>query len=248
MMTRHGVSAFLLWLVLTAVGLWWAFTANLFPMAAAEEANIIDSAFRLLLILGMPITTLVLAVLFYSVIRFRARGEVTEDGPPLRTNRLITWAWFAVTSALAIYVIINPGLTGLAELSANPTESLVVQVEGQQWHWKVTYPQYNLNYDRALQVALPVNTRVKFEITSTDVIHSFWIPAFRMKMDAVPGKMAVMYVTPTETGAFEDDPNMRAQCAELCGTGHPNMNMNLLVLEPAQFEQWLAEAQMLTSN
>lgn len=247
-MTRHGVYAFLLWLGLTAVGLWWAFTANLFPMAAAEEANIIDSAFRLLLILGMPIMTLVLAVLFYSVIRFRTRGEGTEDGPPIRTNRLITWGWLAITSALAIYVIINPGLTGLAELSANPSEDLVVQVEGQQWHWKVTYPQYNLSYDRALQMALPVNTRIKFEITSTDVIHSFWIPAFRMKMDAVPGKTTVMYVTPTETGAFEDDPNMRAQCAELCGTGHPNMSMNVLVLEPAQFEQWLAEAQRLTSN
>lgn len=247
-MNKHGVYAFVLWLVLTAIGLGWAFTANLMPIAAAEEAETIDNAFRLLLILGMPVTTLVLAFLFYSFIRFRANDESTADGPPIRTNKVVTWSWFVITSALAIYVIINPGLKGLRELSANRSGDMVVHVEAQQWHWKVTYPEHGITYDRALQIALPVNTRVKFELTSTDVVHSFWIPAFRMKMDAVPGKMTTMYVTPTETGTFEEDSNLRVQCAELCGTGHPLMNMEVLVLEPAEFEAWLAEAEMLTSN
>jgi cytochrome c oxidase subunit 2 len=247
-MKKHGVYAFVLWLVLTAIGLWWAFTANLMPMAAATEAETIDNAFRLLLILGMPVATLVLALLFYSFIRFRATDESTEDGPPVRTNKVITWSWFVVTSVLAVYAIINPGLKGLRELSANRSEDMVVRVEAQQWHWKVTYPERGITYDRALQIALPVDTRVKFELTSIDVIHSFWIPAFRMKMDAVPGKISAMYVTPTETGTFEEDPNLRVQCAELCGTGHPLMKMEVVVLEPAQFEEWLTEAEMLTSN
>lgn len=247
-MNKHAVYAFVLWLVLTAVGLWWAFTANLMPLAAAAEAETIDSAFRLLLILGMPVATLVLALLFYSFIRFRATGESTKDGPPVRTNKVVTWSWFVVTSVLAVYAIINPGLKGLRELSANRSEDMVVQVEAQQWHWQVTYPEYGITYDRALQIALPVDTRVKFELTSTDVIHSFWIPAFRMKMDAVPGKITPMYVTPTETGTFEEDPNLRVQCAELCGTGHPLMKMEVVVLEPAQFEEWLTEAETLTSN
>ncbi len=247
-MKRDGVYTFLLWVVLTALGLWWAFTADLFPMAAAEEAEIIDNAFRFLLILGMPVATLVLAILFYSFIRFRTEADSTEEGPPLRTNKLITWSWFVVTSALAIYAIINPGLTGLTELSADRSEDLVVQVEAQQWHWKVTYPQHGVTYDRALQLALPVDTRVKFELSSTDVIHSFWIPAFRMKMDAVPGRTSEMYVTPTEIGTFDEDSNLRVQCAELCGTGHPLMSMDVVVLEPDEFEQWLTEAEMLTSN
>lgn len=248
-MKRDALYAFALWLVLTAVALWWAFTANLLPVAAAEEAHIIDNAFRFLLILGMPVATLVLAILFYSVLRFRSGGSL-EDGPPMRTNRLITWVWFGATSVLAVYVIINPGLTGLSELNAQRNnEELVVQVEGQQWHWKVTYPQYGLTYDRALQIALPVDTRVKFELTSADVIHSFWIPAFRMKLDAVPGKTSEMYVTPTKTGAFEEDPNMRVQCAELCGTGHPLMQMGVIVLEPDQFKEWVNQADaLLTSN
>lgn len=247
-MNRHAIYAAILWVVLTAIGEWLAFTLNLFPMAAAEEAQIIDEAFRFLLILGVPVATLVLALLFYSVIRFRVAGETEQDGPSIRTHRGLTWLWLGVTSALAIYVIFNPGLKGLRELSANPNEELVVQVEGQQWHWKVDYPDYNLSYDRALQIAVPVDTRVKFELTSADVIHSFWIPAFRMKMDAVPGRTTAMYVTPTETGSFADDTNMRVQCAELCGTGHPHMQMEVLVLEPDEFEQWVAEAKMTASN
>jgi cytochrome c oxidase subunit 2 len=69
-----------------------------------------------------------------------------------------------------------------------------------------------------------------------------------MKMDAVPGRTTEMYVTPTQTGAFADDTNLRVQCAELCGTGHPNMQMEVLVLEPEEFEQWVTEAQMMVSN
>jgi len=247
-MNRHAVYAAILWVVLTVIGEWLAFTVNLFPLAAAEEAHTIDAAFRFLLILGVPVATLVLALLFYSVIGFRTAGETEQEGPPIRTHRSITWLWFGVTTALAIYVIFNPGLKGLRELSANPNAELMVQVEGQQWHWKVTYPEYDLSYDRALQMAVPVDTRVKFELTSTDVIHSFWVPAFRMKMDAVPGRTTEMYVTPTQTGTMQDDTNLRVQCAELCGTGHPNMQMEVLVLEPEEFEQWVAEAKMMVSN
>ena len=121
-MNRHAAYAAILWVVLTVVGEWLAFTGSLFPLAAAEEAHTIDEAFRFLLILGVPVATLVLAMLFYSVIRFRAAGETDQDGPPIRTHRGLTWLWFGVTSALAIYVIFNPGLKGLRELSANPND------------------------------------------------------------------------------------------------------------------------------
>jgi cytochrome c oxidase subunit 2 len=83
---------------------------------------------------------------------------------------------------------------------------------------------------------------VKFEITGTDVLHSFWVPAFRMKIDAVPGKVTTLYVTPTVVGAFDDDPNMRVQCAEICGTGHARMRTQVVVVEPDEFEEWLAES------
>jgi cytochrome c oxidase subunit 2 len=244
-MNRHGVYTALLWVVLTAIGEWWAVTVNLLPIEAAEEAAIIDEAFNLLMILAVPVAALVLALLFYSVIRFRSSGETTEDGPPIRSNRPIVLIWVLVSTALAVAIVFNPGIKGIRELAANPNADMVVQIEGSQWHWKVTYPDYGLTYDQAMQIALPVDTRVKFEISSRDVVHSVWIPAMRMKMDAVPGKTTVMYVTPTQVGSFEDDPTLRVQCAELCGTGHPLMRMGVRVLEPDEFQEWIDEAKMM---
>lgn len=248
-MKKHLIYAAILWVALTAVGIIWALNTGLFfPMAAAEEADLIDEAFRLLLILSVPVAALVLAMLGYSVIRFRTAEEIDEDGPPIRTHRPIAIGWFVITTFLVIFVVFNPGLKGLEELEGSSHEDLVIQIEGEQWHWNVTYPEYELSYERALQIALPVDTPVKFEITSVDVIHSFWVPAFRMKMDALPHQTTTLTVTPTETGSFESDPNMRVQCAELCGTGHPNMRMALRVLEPDEFDQWIQEAREMTGG
>ena len=247
-MKKDLIIAVILWFVFTAVGEYWAFTANIFPIAAAEEAVFLDDAFRLLIILGMPVFTLVLTFLFFSIIRYRSKGETDSDGPPLRTNTPLAAGWLAVTTGLAIFVVFNPGLKGIAELEANPNADLVIQVTGEQWHWDVSYPQYDLTYQRATQIALPADARVKFELTSTDVIHSLWIPAFRLKMDAVPGRDTSFYVTPTEIVDTEMDSNVRVQCAELCGTGHARMQMAVRIMEPDEFEAWVAEAKAMTMS
>lgn len=246
-MRRDRLYVLILWVGLTAVGEVWAFNADFFPVALAEEAIHIDEAFRLLMILAVPVAALVLAMLGYSVVRFRVRDpEASKEGPALRSHRPLAISWLVVTTALAVLVVFNPGLKGMNALSAGGDAELVIQIEGQQWHWNVTYPQHDLHYERALQIAIPVDRRVKFEITSADVIHSFWIPAFRMKMDAVPGRTTTLYVTPTEVGSFDNEPNLRVQCAELCGTGHPRMQMAVHVLEPDEFDHWLEEGRSMT--
>ncbi len=246
-MKKDLIVAVILWFLFTAVGVVWVFNANLFPLAAAEEAVFLDEAFRMLIMLSMPVFTLVLTFLGYSLVRYRRKDESDlEDGPPIRGNTPLAVGWFVVTTALAIFVVFNPGLKGLAELEANPNADLIIQVTGEQWHWDVTYPQYDLTYEQATQIALPVDTRVKFELASTDVIHSLWIPAFRLKMDAVPGLDTNFYVTPTEIGTTEDDSNLRVQCAELCGTGHARMSMAVRIMEPEEFEAWIAEAKEST--
>ncbi|NKQ37161.1 MAG: cytochrome c oxidase subunit II [Chloroflexi bacterium] len=247
-MKKDLIIAVILWFVFTAVGEYWAFTANMFPIAAAEEAVFLDDAFRLLIILGMPVFTLVLTFLFFSIFHYRSKGDPDSDGPPMRTNTPLAAGWLAVTTGLAIFVVFNPGLKGIAELEANPNADLVIQVTGEQWHWDVSYPQYDLAYQRATQIALPADTRVKFELTSTDVIHSLWIPAFRLKMDAVPGKDTSFYVTPTEIVDTEMNSNVRVQCAELCGTGHARMQMAVRIMEPDEFEAWVAEAKAMTMS
>ncbi len=239
-----------LWILLSILGEIFVATIDIYPPRAAIEAEHIDEAIRILMMLAVPVFMFVVVVMGYSVWRFRAREE-TEEGPPIYTNRPFTVGWLVVTSALAALLFYNPGYTGWQFLQSNPNADLVVQVRAAQWHWHVTYPQYNLTIkskpigfarmeDNAV-LALPVNRRVKFEVTSDDVIHSFWIPAFRMKVDAVPGLITEMYVTPTEVGTFEENSAFRVQCAELCGAGHPRMNMRVAIMEPEAFEQWVEE-------
>jgi len=248
-MKKDTIYVGIFWVVLTAAGFFLASRFNIFPMVASEEAAHLDQAFTFLLKMAVPVASTVLAFLIYSVLRFRADEEVPGEGAaPIRGNTLVSVGWLLVTTGMAVFIVFNPGLEGLRFLESNPNADLVVEIEAEQWHWNVTYPEQDLSYQRATHIALPVDSRVKFEITSVDVIHSFWIPAFRLKQDAVPGRTTSMYVTPTQTGSTEEDVNLRVQCAELCGTGHPRMRMDVLVLEPEEFEHWVEEVKMELSG
>lgn len=251
-MKRDEWILLIVWIVLSLLGEVWAFTVDFFPASAAEEAVHLDAAFRQLLVLGVPVFMFVVVLMGYAIWRFRVDDDDAEEsGPPIYGHRYFSLTWLAVTGILAAVLFYNPGLTGWFFLNRDNSEDLVVQVEGAQWHWHVTYPEYDLNFKSAPAswqtmenksvLALPVDRRVKFEITSADVIHSFWIPAFRIKQDAVPGTTTQFYVTPNRTGTFDDSIDFRVQCAELCGTGHANMNMRVAVMEPAAFEEWVTQ-------
>lgn len=192
------------------------------------------------MLLSLPVFTFVVAVLVYSILRFRGRGP-TEEGHPFRSHTGVAVAWLMITSALAIFVVIHPGLTGLAQLHADQTHDLEVQVIARQWNWSLIYPQYDLTLRRADEMILPLGRRVRIEVTSEDVVHAFWVPAFRLKTNAVPGLVTTLHLTPNRKGDFASDFNYRVQCAELCGTGHASMDMRLAVVEPSEFEAWIAQ-------
>lgn len=238
-MSRHVLWVALLWIALTAVLEAVVVNVDLMPVAAAREAHTVDSAFRLLTLLGVPVFTFVVAVLLYSLVRFRSRTQPEQDGPPLTARPLVVGNWLAITGALAVYVMINPGLIGLAELRTHHQQpDLVIQVEGTRWQWKVTYPRYNVTSTKEL--VLPVGKSVRFDVTSVDVLHSFWVPAFRMKIDAVPGRVTTIYATPDRLTSAEEDHNVRLVCAELCGLGHALMIMPVRIVGPAAFDAWVA--------
>ncbi len=241
-MRRDYVITALLWFVLTLVAefLLPTFFERIFPLVAAEEAAISDESFRLLMVLGTPVFTFVVAVLIYSLINFRAQGDAPEAGAAIHGNVWVSSVWLFVTAALNIVVVIHPGLTGLAKFQGNKVPDVVVKVTGVQWAWQVDYPAYGIT--NAAELVLPVDKRVKFEVTAkdTDVMHSFWIPAFRNKIDAVPGKVTSMYITPNTLSSFAEDFNMRVQCAELCGTGHTVMSLPVRVVTQAEFDAWAA--------
>ena len=251
-MGRHIVNALILWIVLTLVGFAVVDHVNLFIIPAASvEAHDIDHAFHLLMIQGIPVLAFVLAFFGYALVVFRSREDPpTEDGPAFRAGRGLTIAWLAITTVLAIVLIVTPGFTDLFAVWSNPHADLVVQVRAEQWNWSFTYPQYGVTLKHSDTLYLPAGKRVRFEITSTDVIHSFWIPAFRLKQDAVPGMTTVLYTTPDRVGEYDPYTNSayRVQCAELCGSGHARMRAALKVLPPDKFEAQMKQLQAAQSS
>jgi cytochrome c oxidase subunit 2 len=216
-LNRHLAVAGILWVVFTALSLLGAWAMDPFPTVGAPEAHFSDHAFRVMTYMGAPVFGLVLAGMAYSLMQFRSNG---------------------LTSALAITVMIYPGLTGLAEMRRDRTSDVTIKVTGQRWSWNATYPE---GFDSD-ELVLQVNKRVKFEVTAPDgdVLHSFWVPAFRNKIDAVPGMVTTTYVTPDKLGDGTTDASYRVQCAEMCGLMHWKMAMNVRVVDGAEYDQWVA--------
>ncbi|MBI4235882.1 MAG: cytochrome c oxidase subunit II [Chloroflexi bacterium] len=240
-MNRHTVTVFFLWFVLTALGEFVILGTNLFryPVVAAEEATMVDAAFRFLTVLAVPVPAFVLSVMAYSVLRFRSSGP-DQDGPPVHIHRPWVAFWFTWTTGLTLFVIVFPGITGLLDIRHNAAKpvDLVVKAEGSRWFWKVTYPEQGVT--TMDELVLPAGKHVRFDVTATDVLHSFWIPAFRMKIDAVPGMVTTVHATTTKTGSFTEDPQFRLQCAELCGLAHNIMRVPVRVVSDEEFAVWVA--------
>jgi cytochrome c oxidase subunit 2 len=240
-LNRHALIAVALWILISASGFIVVFTYDPFPVAAAEQATLIDDAFTLLSLLAVPVFAMVVAFLLYSAFRFGRRVGDGKDGPPIRGNNKITIAWLAASTALTIAMIIHPGITGLNELRQHDGKpvDLVVQVEGSRFAWSLIYPEQKIKARKEL--VLPIDTVTRFKISSRDVIHSFWIPAFRIKIDAVPGIETTIVATPDKLGNYDENINFRVQCAELCGLGHAKMSIPVRVVEQEEFDEWIAQ-------
>lgn len=240
-MQRHIINVAILWLALTFIGELLLQNAVLIPPGASQQAEVVDEAFRLLFALGLPVFTFGVSVLAYSLVNFRARQDSLEAGATIYGHNIFSLGWLGITGALCFLVIIHPGFTGLAKLFAMPREDdLVVKVTGSMWAWRVEYPAYGKSSREEL--LLPVGRRVRFEVTGTDVLHSFWIPAFRLKIDAVPGMVTTTYANPTEVGSHKTNPMLRIQCAELCGLNHATMMLPVRVVPQAEFDAWAGVA------
>jgi cytochrome c oxidase subunit 2 len=177
----------------------------------------------------MAIFALVAGVSVYAIWKFRAAPDDEEDGSPIHGHTGLEVVWTAVPAALVTAISIYSGVV-LVQVERIPTEHRVIEVTAQQFAWSFTYPESKVTSG---QLALPINQPVELKLTAKDVIHSFWVPEWRMKKDAVPGIETDVIVTPTKLGTFT------VICTELCGLGHAAMRAQALVLTQAGFERWL---------
>lgn len=235
---RDLVITGIIFVLLAVAGEIWVIRTDFHPVAASREAGIVDGAFDLLMVLSVPVFAFVIAVLAYALARFRVGHG---DADPVRHDSRFMWGWILVSAGLAIFSIFNPGFKGLRELRAEPDADVVIGVTAEQWNWTFSFEDRGLTLADPEELVLPVDTRIAFEVTSLDVIHSFWIPAFRIKEDAIPGEVRTILTTPTVKGEYEADPIFRVQCAELCGTGHARMRTAVRVVDRSEFDAWLAE-------
>jgi cytochrome c oxidase subunit 2 len=201
-----------------------------FPEPASTAADKIDTLYDVLLICSVPVFVLVMTIAIYSVVRFRAKPGDMGDGPPIHGNTRLEIIWvtipFIMVTALAIY-----GWITLDDIEAKQKNDMVVAVTGQQFTWTFDYPSERLKGTKELY--LPVDRPVEFRIHTKDVLHSFWVPQFRLKSDAVPGLTTKIRVTPDREGQFE------VVCAELCGLGHSTMRQFVHVVPAADFQKWV---------
>jgi cytochrome c oxidase subunit II len=201
-----------------------------FPTNAAGSATEVDTVYDVLLIASVPIFVLVMTVAIYCVWRFRARPGDMRDGAPIHGNTRLEVLWvtvpFILVTGLAIY-----GWVVLDDIEAKKADELVVNVRGQQFTWTFEYPRERV---RSTDLVLPVDRPVHFRIRTRDVIHSFWVPQFRLKSDAVPGITTTIRLTPDKLGDYE------VVCAELCGIGHATMRNSVRVVRANEFEDFLA--------
>jgi cytochrome c oxidase subunit 2 len=217
--------------VAAVIGVVISLLIDWFPTRASGSAGQIDTLYDVLLIVSVPIFVLVMTVAIYSVIKFRAKPGDMSDGAPIHGNTKLEVTWvtipFLLVTGLAIY-----GWIVLSDIEAKKPDTLPVNVTAQQFTWHFSYPRDGKVESNRL--VLPVDRPVEFRIHTKDVIHSFWVPQFRLKSDAVPGLTTRIRVTPDRLGSFE------VVCAELCGLGHSTMRVPVRVVSKAAFGRWVA--------
>jgi cytochrome c oxidase subunit 2 len=215
--------------VASLVGIAIALSIPWFPKSASTSADKIDTVYDVLLICSVPIFVLVMTVALYSVWRFRAKPGDMRDGAPIHGNTRLEVVWvtipFLMVTALAIY-----GWVTLDDIEAKQPDTMIVNVTGRQFTWSFEYPEQKVD---TTELVLPKDRPVEFRIHTKDVLHSFWVPEFRLKSDAVPGLTTKIRVTPNRIG------NYQVVCAELCGIGHSTMRQDVRVVNPTVFTAWI---------
>jgi len=197
------------------------------PLAASAQAAHVDAAWNGLLIVEGVIYAVVMSYLIYCVFAFRARKR-EEQGEAFDRSRgrFVEVAWIAGSIGLTL-ALAALGAHELQAIIGDPRADIDIEVRSSQFSWEFYYPQYKTFGDK---LYMEKGKRHRLILTSKDVIHAFWVPEFRLKQDAVPGKAIPLIITPTKTGEYT------LLCNQLCGRDHYDMLATVSVVEHEEFE------------
>jgi cytochrome c oxidase subunit 2 len=208
------------------------------PPNAAKERDGIDLVFWFTTAIAIGVFALVAAVIAYSVVKFRVRPDDDSDGPPIHGHTGVEIVWTAVPALLVTAISVISGIV-LVQNDRPDKNHLNVDVFARQFAWQFTYPEQHKLVSS--QLRLPLGRSVELHLTSADVIHSFWVPEFGQKQDALPGQDTKLVITPTKLGTYP------VICTELCGLGHALMRTTAIVMTPQAFQAWVKKAGQATN-
>jgi cytochrome c oxidase subunit 2 len=249
---NHGLRIFVMWLpiaVAADIVLWFVYGPHMPPGRMSATAASQQFDIKMLSVLAAPVMALVLIMMAYSFIVWRHREGDEEDGPALFGHARIQVTWITVSAVIVLflagfgtYELAWPGFAG-AGAGEGPSAiwrpagtPLQIQVIAQQWRFTYRYPQFGGFETTALM--MPVNEPIQFNVTSLDVIHSFWAYQLGVKADANPGVNNIAFTTARQTG------QVTVRCGELCGLWHGAMSNYGEVVSMAAFRAWAAKTEV----
>jgi cytochrome c oxidase subunit 2 len=201
----------------------------LFPESASTIASRVDALYFFLVALTVFFSLLIAGLIVWYAIKYRRR---TPDaiGANIRGSMLLEIGWSAAPLAIVLIIFVW-GASVFFAMSSPPAGTMNIYVVGKQWMWKFQHLDGQREID---ELHVPVGRAVKMIMTSEDVIHSFFVPAFRVKADVLPGRYTNVWFQPTRPGRYH------LFCAEYCGTKHSGMIGEVVVMEPSEYQTWLS--------
>ena len=199
---------------------------------ASTAAPKIDHLLNVMIVLSSFVFALVMVMLTYALWKFRAKPGDESDGEPIHGNTRLEVAWTLIPTIIVLFAA-GYSWKVLDEIEEPVENPLTVQVFSQQFAWSFGYPGKGGAWSEG-ELHVPVDRQVHFKMHAQDVIHSFWVPEWRIKKDNVPGITTTAIVTPDRIGTYQ------LICTELCGFGHSTMRAKVVVQPPAEFRKWVA--------
>ncbi|MDX6686107.1 MAG: cytochrome c oxidase subunit [Baekduia sp.] len=226
-------------LIASILGIALGLAINWFPVQGSTQAGKIDTLWDVLIFCSVPVFVLVTTVVLFAAWKFKVQpGQEHLDGPPIHGNTRLEVIWTAVPAIMLVSLVTYAYLV-LHDIEKAPASGIERQitVNGQQFTWTFSYNEGGKKFTSA-RLYVPQGESVKFNVKTVDVLHDFWVPAWRMKIDAVPGLTTHYRITPTKLTGPDGYPVV---CAELCGLGHAFMRQTAYVLPKPKFDAWVAK-------